>query len=168
MGALVVLCSALVPAVQVRAADLPTSPRPAEQSAASAAESTAKTVTRAATPRARKTGTSAARKTRNATATEFEVSAYTSEIADQINGRINLSRTNSRASSWLRTGYGFARSRTFSKNKVNETELGTLNLDAGLKRGDGKSYRFAEMVARVRTRKPNLKGYPERSGYGML
>jgi len=161
-----VLLVLLVLAVRVCAADPPAAV--AADPSAVAADSAAKTQAPAPPGKAKPAAGSAPKKTKSATATEFEISAYTSEIADQMNGRVNLSRTNSTNRSWLRTGYGLSRSRTFSKSKVNETELRTLNVDAGFRRGGRKSYRFVQAVANVRTRRPSHKGYPGRSGYRML
>jgi len=96
---------------------------------------------------------------------EFEVSAYTSEIADLMNGRINLSRTEALNTVWLKTGYGLSKSRSFSKTKVTETDLGTLNIDFGYRHGGPTSYHFLQVVASQRTREPNVKGYPDRAGY---
>jgi len=110
----------------------------------------------------------AARKPKATSLTEFEVSAYTSEIADQMNGRISLSRNEAVRRSWLKTGYALSKSRSFSKTKVNETRLGTFNVDFGYRGGGPKGYTFLTAVAGLRTRDPNLKGYPDRSGYYLL
>ena len=147
------------PAPAVEAASQPETPAP-PKAAAKPKPAPAQPVKAAPKP--------APKKPKSAGVTEFEVSAYTSEIADQMNGRVNLSRSDSSNKAWLRTGYGLSKSRSFSTTKVSETELGTFNIDLGYRRGGPKSYHFVQAVASLRTRKPNVKGYPDRAGYDTL
>ncbi len=146
----------------------PTAPavEPAEQPAGTAP---AKTVTKPpGAERAKPAPKPPQKKSKTAAVAEFEVSAYTSEIADHMNGRVNLSRSEPTRRAWLRTGYGLSKSRSFSRANVIETELGTLNVDLGLRRGGPKSYHFVQAVASVRTRRPNVRGYPDRAGYSTV
>lgn len=101
--------------------------------------------------------------------TEFELNAFTSKISDHFTGRINLWRDNRIQRIWLRTGYSFGRSRTYSKTKVNETDLSTFTADLGLRLSSGKEgYRFIRVAANYRTREPNLRDYPKKAGYYMF
>lgn len=101
--------------------------------------------------------------------TEFELNAFTSKISDHFTGRINLLRDNRIQRIWLRTGYSFGRSRTYSKTKVNETDLSTFTADLGLRLSSGKEgYRFIRVAANYRTREPNLRDYPKKAGYYMF
>ncbi|MDH7601237.1 MAG: hypothetical protein QHI38_03715 [Armatimonadota bacterium] len=100
--------------------------------------------------------------------TEFELSAFTSEISDHFTGRINILRDNRFRRTWLRTGYTLGRSRTYSKTKVNETDLSTFTADLGFRLSQNGSYRFVRLAANYRTREPNLRDYPKKAGYSML
>ena len=100
--------------------------------------------------------------------TELELSAFTSEISDHFTGRVNILRTDQVRRAWIRTGYTIARSRTYTKAKVNETDLSTLTADFGLRRGEASGYRFLRFVANYRTRESNLRDYPKKAGYSMF
>lgn len=124
-----------------------------------------------ATPAAqnvRPQATTAQRRQGQTSTTEFELSAFTSEISDHFTGRINILRADHLQRAWMRTGYTLAKSRTYTKTKVNETELGTITADIGFRNGGSQSYQFVRLAANYRTRNPNLPGYPDRAGYSML
>ncbi|MGQ9783350.1 MAG: hypothetical protein ACUVRS_05180 [Armatimonadota bacterium] len=112
--------------------------------------------------------TPAPRRQGQTSTTELELSAFTSEISDHFTGRINILRADRLHRAWIRTGYSLAKSRTYTKTRVNETELGTITADIGFRHGGSQSYRFIRLAANYRTRDPNLPGYPDRAGYSML
>jgi len=100
--------------------------------------------------------------------TEAEISALTSETSDQLYGRINITRMAGKSGWWIRTGYGVTKTRTYSTKKVNETEIGTFNLDSQYRRDRGKDYTFISAVATIRNRSPHSSVYRDKTGYYML
>lgn len=157
----------------------PTTPKPpasgkaattTETSESSAAKQAAPAAKPAQTPKPASTTPAkpAKPKVKRVSRTEAEVSAYTSETTDQLYGRINLTRVFDKTQWWIKSGYAVAQTRTYTKNKVNETDVNTFTVDAQYRQDRGRDYRFVSAVGSIRNRTPYSAAYGDKTGYYML
>lgn len=112
--------------------------------------------------------TKAARASKTAPRTEAEISGLSTETSEQLYGRLNLSRMSGRKKWWFKTGYGFTKSRTYGKTRVNETDVTHFNLDAAYRRDGKNNYRFISGLANIKRRSPYTSAYGDGYGYYML
>jgi len=100
---------------------------------------------------------------------EAELSGLTSEMSDQFYARVNLSRTLEQATWRIRGSYGIAKSRTYSKNKVNVSTVDTFSLDTQYRIAGKRNYRFVSATANLRTKDPYAAAAKlDKSGYHMV
>lgn len=111
---------------------------------------------------------SAASKSKATSRTDVEITGLTSETTDQIYGRLSTSRSDGPVKWFIRTGYGTTKTRTYTKNKVNTTDIGTYNLDCQYRHDYDGGYRFVSAAANIRNRDPYTVAYGGKTGYYML
>lgn len=99
---------------------------------------------------------------------DLEVAGMTSETTDQVYSRFSLNRRNGPAQWFLRSGYSVTRTKTYSKDKVNTTELDTTTLDAQYRRDRRQTYNFVSAAANIRNRSPYSRAYGELTGYYLM
>lgn len=116
-----------------------------------------------------KSGTTAAAKTpAKPLHTEAELSGFTSETSDRLQGRISLVNTQKERQWWIKTGYGQTKSRTYYSSRTHETTVSTFNLDSEYRSIGKDSYRFISAAAHLRTRSPHSSSYYDNSGYHLV
>lgn len=99
---------------------------------------------------------------------DLELTGVKSETADQVYSRLLFNHRNGPSQWSIKAGYGATLTRTYTKNKVNTTELDTITLDAQYRRDRRRTYNFVTASAYIRNRSPITTTYGELSGYYML
>lgn len=81
---------------------------------------------------------------------------------------MNITSMAERRKWWLKAGYGFTQSRTYSKTKIYKTDVFTYNLDTEYRRDRKKGYQFVSGL--MNTKYPSAyKNHPnDVSGYYMV
>ena len=100
--------------------------------------------------------------------TEAELSGFTSETSDRLQGRISLVNTQKNRQWWIKTGYGQTKSRTYYATRTHETTVSTFNLDSEYRSIGKDSYRFVSAAAHLRARSPHSSSYYDNSGYHLI
>lgn len=100
--------------------------------------------------------------------TEAEFSGFSSDVSDQLYGRINITGINTGKKWWIKAGHGFTQSRTYNKDKINKTNVFTYNLDTEYRRDGKNGYSFVSSL--INTKYPSVYKniHDDVSGYYML
>ncbi|MCE5321778.1 hypothetical protein LLG46_00520 [bacterium] len=111
---------------------------------------------------------SAAKSTKSSLRTEAELSGFSSDVSDQFYSRINVTNVAAPRKWWIKAGYGFNQSRTYSQTKIYKTNVFTYNLDTEY-RHDGKNgYKFISGLLNIKY-PSSYKNLPhDVSGYYMF
>jgi len=117
-----------------------------------------------ATPKATAAKTAA----KNRVRTEAEIGGLSSETADQMHARLNLSQTTPQKQWWIRTGGGINTSRTIGKTKVSETNITTFTLDTEYRHNGKNAYHFLSAIVNTKARTPHSSSYYDEAGYYMF